>query len=103
MRAFHRREKADPLSTFRGTQDTRAQHCWQIACQIQEMLTVKKEASRLLGNMSSMASYHGTCSAEVADYIAENYSMTVFCNGLLRKIVFTPVTKNHYSFKTEAA
>jgi len=39
MRAFHRREKADPLSTFRGTQDTRAQHCWQIACQIQEMLT----------------------------------------------------------------
>jgi hypothetical protein len=39
MQAFHRREKADPLSTFRGTQDIRAQHCWQIACQIQEMLT----------------------------------------------------------------
>jgi hypothetical protein len=39
MRAFHRREKAGPLSTFRGTQDIRAQHCWQIACQIQEMLT----------------------------------------------------------------
>ena len=39
MRAFHRREKADPLSTFRGTQDIRAQHCWQTACQIQEMLT----------------------------------------------------------------
>jgi hypothetical protein len=39
MQAFHRREKADPLSTFRGTQDIRAQHCWQIACKIQEMLT----------------------------------------------------------------
>jgi hypothetical protein len=39
MRAFHRRKKADPLSTFRGTQDIRAQHCWQTACQIQEMLT----------------------------------------------------------------
>jgi hypothetical protein len=39
MRAFHRQEKADPLSTFRGTQDIRAQHCWQTACQIQEMLT----------------------------------------------------------------
>lgn len=39
MRTFHRREKADPLSTFRGTQDIRASQCWQIACQIQEMLT----------------------------------------------------------------
>jgi hypothetical protein len=108
MRAFHRREKADPLSTFRGTQDTRAQHCWQIACQIQEMLT-DTDPMNAVANVDDeaahgiMASYHGTCSAEVADYIAENYSMTVFCNGLLRKIVFTPVTKNHYSFKTEAA
>jgi DeoR/GlpR family transcriptional regulator of sugar metabolism len=64
---------------------------------------IKKEASRLLGNMSSMAGYHGTCSAAVADYIAENYSMTVFCNGYLRNIVFAPATRNHYSFKTEAA
>jgi hypothetical protein len=39
MRTFHRREKADPLSTFRGTQDIRASQCWQIACEIQEMLT----------------------------------------------------------------
>jgi len=39
MKAFHRREKADPLSTYRGTQDTRARHCWLIACEIQEMLT----------------------------------------------------------------
>ena len=39
MRTFHRREKADPLSTFQGTQDIRASQCWQIACQIQEMLT----------------------------------------------------------------
>jgi len=64
---------------------------------------IKKEASRLLNNMSSMAGYHGTCSAAVADYIAENYSMTVFCNGCLRNIIFTPITQKHYSFKTEAA
>ena len=64
---------------------------------------VKKEASRLLGNMSSMADYHGACSAAVADYMAENYSMTVFCNGLLRNIIFTPITRNQYSFKTVAA
>lgn len=64
---------------------------------------IKKEASRLLGNMSGMAGYHGTCSAAVVDYIAENYSMTVFCNGYLRNIIFTPITQKHYSFKTEAA
>ena len=64
---------------------------------------IKKEASRLLGNMASMAGYHGTCSAAVADYFAENYSMTVFCNGYLRNVIFTPATKNIYSFKTEAA
>lgn len=39
MKAFHRREKADPLSTYRGTQDTRARQCWLMACEIQEMLT----------------------------------------------------------------
>ena len=64
---------------------------------------IKTEASRLLGNMSIMADYHGTCSAAVAEHIVENYSMTVFCNGLLRNIVFTPCIRNHYSFKTEAA
>lgn len=39
MKAFHRREKADPLSTYRGTQDTRARQCWLMACETQEMLT----------------------------------------------------------------
>lgn len=68
-----------------------------------EREALKKEASRLLGNMSSMAGWHGTCSAELADYIAENYSMTVFCNGYLRNIIFTPATRNHYNFKTEVA
>jgi DeoR/GlpR family transcriptional regulator of sugar metabolism len=62
-----------------------------------------KEASRLLGNMSSMAGYHGTTTADVVDYMAEKYSMTVFCNGLLRNIVFTPITSKTFSFKTEAA
>lgn len=39
MRAFHQREKADSLSTFRDSLDIRARHCWLLACQIQEMLT----------------------------------------------------------------
>ena len=63
----------------------------------------KSEASRLLRNMSSMAGYHGTTTAAVVDYMCENYSMTIFCNGLLRNIVFTPITTKNFSFKTEPA
>ena len=62
-----------------------------------------REASRLLGNMSRMAGYHGTTTADVVDYMCQNYSMTVFCNGYLRNIVFTPITQKSFSFKTEAA
>ena len=61
------------------------------------------EASRILGNMSQMAGYHGTTTVEVVDYMVENYSMTVFCWGVLRNIIFTPITGKNYSFKTEAA
>jgi len=64
---------------------------------------IAKEARQILGNMSGMAGYHGSCSAAVVDYMVENYSMTVFCNGYLRNIVFTPITHKNYSFKTEAA
>ncbi len=62
----------------------------------------EKEASRILGNMARMAGYHGTTTAEVVDYFCENFSMTVFCNGLLRKIVFKPITSKSFSFETEA-
>ena len=63
----------------------------------------EREASRILGNMSRMASYHGTTTADVVDYMCENYSMTVFCYGCLRNIVFTPITTKNFAFKTEAA
>lgn len=61
-----------------------------------------KEAHRLLNNMSSIAGYHGTTTAEVVDYMCENFSMTVFCYGELRDIVFTPITSKSFAFKTEA-
>ena len=66
-------------------------------------IETKKEASRILGNMARMAGYHGTTTSDVVDYMCENYSMTVFCNGLLRNIVFTPMTSRNFSFKTEPA
>lgn len=64
---------------------------------------ISAEAHRILSNMSSMAGYHGTTSAEVVDYMCENYSLTVFCNGYLRNVVFTPITTRNFAFKTEAA
>lgn len=63
----------------------------------------EREARRLLDGMSSMAGYHGTTTVEVVDYMCENYSMTVFCNGNLRNIIFTPITAKNFSFKTESA
>jgi hypothetical protein len=65
-------------------------------------LHTQQEARRILNNMSSMAGYHGTTTADVVDYMVENWSMTVFCNGQLRNIIFTPITGRNFSFKTEA-
>lgn len=61
------------------------------------------EARRILRNMSSMPGYHGTTTVDVVDYMCANYSMTVFCLGQLRNIVFTPITAKSFAFKTESA
>lgn len=60
------------------------------------------EARRILNNMSSMAGYHGATTADVVDYFCNNWSMTVFCRGQLRNVVFTPMTSRSFAFKTEA-
>lgn len=65
--------------------------------------TTAVEAKRLLDGMARMSAYHGTTTIDVADYFCENWSMTVFCNGQLRNIIFTPITAKNFSFKTEAA
>lgn len=62
-----------------------------------------REARRILNNMASVAGYHGTTTSDVVDYFAENWSMTVFCNGQLRNIIFKPVTAKTFAFNTEAA
>ena len=61
------------------------------------------EARRILNGMSSMAGYHGTTTADVVDYFCDNWSMTVFCHGQLRNVVFIPITSRSFAFKTEAA
>lgn len=67
------------------------------------MSDTQKEARRILNNMSSMAGYHGTTTADVVDYFCENWSMTVFCHGQLRNVVFKPITSKTFSFSTEPA
>ena len=63
----------------------------------------QSEARRILGNMSRMAGCHGRTTADVVDFMRENYGMTVFCNGLPRNIVFTQITAKSFAFKTEVA
>ncbi len=68
------------------------------------MADVSVEARRILNNMASMAGYHGTTTAQVVDYFHDNWSMTVFCGGQLRNVVFTPTASpKHFNFKTEAS
>ena len=62
---------------------------------------IAAEARRILNNMASMSACHGTTSAAVVDYMCQEWSDTVFCHGRLRQIVFTPITANSYSFRTE--
>ena len=66
------------------------------------MSEVAAEARRILNNMASIAAYHGTTSTAVVDYMCQEWSDTVFCHGHLRQIVFTPITANSCSFRTEA-
>ena len=39
MALFQQRVKEDSSTTMRGSSDMRAQHCWTVACRVQEMLT----------------------------------------------------------------
>lgn len=59
------------------------------------------EASRIVGNMCRMASFHGTTTAAVVDEIFERFSNPVYCCGQPRNMVFTKITDKTFSFKTE--
>ena len=67
------------------------------------MSRVKSEARRIVGNLCTMAGFHGTTTKEVVDEICENYSLFIFCYGHGRNIVFTPITDKCFSFKSVPA
>lgn len=53
--------------------------------------------------MAVVPGYHGVVSVEAADELLERFGDTLFCNGYLRRIVLTPITKKNFSFKTVPA
>ncbi len=64
------------------------------------MSKIKSEAERILGNMCCVPGYFGTTTTGVVDYMCQNFSTFILCNGRGRNIVFTPITQNSVSFKT---
>jgi len=59
------------------------------------------EASRIAHNMCMMPGYHGTTTTEVVDEFCDRFGNWVFCNGYIRDVIFTPITKNTVAFRTE--
>lgn len=61
------------------------------------------EADRIVGNMCRVPGFNGTTTPEIVDEIFLNFSNPIYCNGYLRDMVFTPITKNTIAFKTVAS
>lgn len=59
------------------------------------------EVDRIIHNSAKMPMYNGTTSASNVDKILDITGGQIFCNGSLRQFVFTPITANTFSFKTE--
>ena len=64
---------------------------------------LSREVTRIAHNMAVVPGYHGVVSVEAADELLERFGDTLFCNGYLRRIVLTPITKKNFSFKTVPA
>lgn len=64
-------------------------------------MNIEAEARQALNHMASFPESSGALPTAVVDYMVREWSDTVFCQGTLRQIVFTPVTPNTYRYKTE--
>jgi hypothetical protein len=67
------------------------------------MSNTKSEASRIVGNLCTMAGYHGTTTSDVVDEICKNFSLFILCHGRGRNIVFTTITSNSIAYKSVPA
>jgi hypothetical protein len=61
-----------------------------------------ENVTRTLNNFSRVASWNTTMNKKEVEYLFENYSDTVFCNGMLRQIKVESITDNLFKIYTIA-
>ena len=64
------------------------------------METIKQNVSRTLGNFSNIPQWNTTMTSKEVDYMLENHSDLVVCNGLVRKIQIDKITENNFKVYT---
>lgn len=65
------------------------------------MKDLEQEVSNTMRFLCGFNSAQTSISKAAINHWLENYSTTVFVNGRLRQVVFTPVTLEMYNVKTE--
>ena len=58
------------------------------------------EATRIVRNAAVMPGFNTTTSVDVVNEILDRFGDSTFCNGELRKLVFSKITDKYYSFHT---
>lgn len=62
--------------------------------------TIKENVKRSLNNFSRVASWNTTMNKEEVNYLFEEHSDTVFCNGMLRQIKVDSITGDVFKVYT---
>ena len=61
-----------------------------------------ENVKRVMEGLYKLQFYSATLTEKEVDYWLANYSDLVICQGHVRKVVFTPITKNTYKVTSEA-
>lgn len=57
--------------------------------------------TRAAHNLCVMPACNGTMTNKEVDEYIDRFGTELFCNGEMRSVIFTPITKNHYKFHSE--
>lgn len=66
------------------------------------MESTEQEVSRVMRFLAGMPSAESTLTETQVNYWLDNYSLTLFCNGELRQVIFTSITSTRYKVHTKA-
>lgn len=64
--------------------------------------STEQEVSRAMRFLAGMKSAETTLTEMQVNYWLDNHSSTLFCNGELRQVIFTPITSTRYKVHTKA-